>query len=264
MPNIQMPKGHEGNILSYVLSFSNTFTSYQQLKGCLDSVAENIDQSKCLMERPLGLFACITAEEEAATFFFLCLKKRGYALPRYDKLTSHQDKVRMVIWGIVFEKYYFNIFESFLQDSCIRLSLKGRRVRITLHGNLHERYSVEIPNVLQSVHADGKSKDKGDIDVERPVIARMLAAALQENFGEENETIRIINQLARRRNKCLYGDPRKKMLLKNEDLLIHYENNCAALIIMGYLVFQDDEKWPSVQVICEELGKLLAFEKRTV
>ena len=261
MPQIQMPKGYEGTILSYVLSFSNTFTSYQQLKGCLDSVAENIDQSKSLLEKPLGLFACITAEEEAATFFFLCLKKRGYALPRYDKLTSHQDKVRMVIWGIVFEKYYLNVFDSFIQDNYVRLSLKDRRVRLSLHGNLHKKYSIEIPNVLQSIHADGKSKDKGDIDVERPIVARMLNEALKDNFNEINGISKIIDNLARRRNKCLYGDPRKKMVLKNEELISHYETNCAALIIMGYLVFQDDEMWPSVQVICEELGKLLETKK---
>ncbi len=263
MPKISLPDDYEGTILSHVLSFSNTFTSHQQLKGCLDSVAENIDQSRDLIGKPLGLFACITAEEEAARFFYLCLKERGYDLPRYDKLTSHQDKVRMVIWAIVFEKYYFNVFDSMLSDNYVMLRLKDRRVRLSLHGSVFKEYSLEIPNVLQSMHADGRSKDKVDVDVERPVIARMLEAVLKDNFGQTSDVVKIIDHLARRRNNCLYGEPRKKLTLKSGDLIFHFENNCAALIMTGYLVFQDDEKWPSVQIICEELGKLLASKKRT-
>ncbi|QXI65798.1 hypothetical protein CP157_03590 (plasmid) [Paracoccus marcusii] len=257
MPQIKLPDGYDGTVLSYVISFSNTFTSHQQLKGCLDSTAENIDQARDLIGKPLGLFACITAEEEAARFFYLCLKKRGYELPRYDKLTSHQNKARIVIWATVFERYYFDVFDSVFSGNYVKLRLEGRRVRLSFHGIMFKRYAVEIPNVLQTTHADGRPKEQTDVDVERPVIAKMLEAVLKDNFEHTKNVPAIIESLANRRNKSLYGDPRKKPVLSNVEMVSHFESNCAAIIMMGYLIFQDDNIWPSVQVVCEELGKLL-------
>ena len=114
MPNIQVPSSFEGGLLTYLLSFSKIFKKQQEVKYCLDSVEDNIRQARILLGEPIGLFACLTAEEEAARFFYLCLKKRAYNLPRYDNLTAHQDKARILILATVIEEYFFNFFNSFI------------------------------------------------------------------------------------------------------------------------------------------------------
>jgi hypothetical protein len=107
MPNIQIPSNFEGGLLPFLLSFSKVFTKQQEVKYCLDSVEDNIRQAHLLIGEPIGLFACLTAEEEAARFFYLCLQERAYELPRYDSLRAHQDKARILIWATVIEEYYF-------------------------------------------------------------------------------------------------------------------------------------------------------------
>jgi len=258
MVAIKIPVNFIGGLLDYVLSFSQAFIKHQQLKGCLDSVEQNIKQAKLLGNEPLALFACLTAEEEAARYLYLCLKKKGYDLPRYDRLTSHHDKARIILWALVFEEYYFNFFSQVLIEYFMMIKEEGKGVRVSVHGRFDEKYWLELPNVLQTTATAGSKENEEIDDLEAEVVRKSLRSSLSRNFGSDHSISTIVNHIANRRNKCLYGPPSKKLTLSNDDELTQFENNCSAMIILGYLVFQDNEKWPSVQLICRELGNLLS------
>lgn len=262
MPNIQIPSNFEGGLLGYLLSFSKVFTRQQEVKYCLDSVEDNIRQARLLMGEPIGLFACFTAEEEAARFFYLCLQKRAYELPRYDSLTTHQDKARILIWATVIEEYFFNFFTSVGSELHLRVQPEGRGVRVSGHTKLKENYWIELPNLLQMIATSGKRDGLEDDNTEAAMVRACFDRTMSSNFGANSQPEKVVEYIAKRRNRCLYGDPRKKQRLNNKEELDLFEKNCAALIVMGFLVMQDNERWPSMQLICTELGRILAHTPR--
>lgn len=263
MPNIQIPSNFEGGLLEYLLSFSKIFTKQQEIKHCLDSVEDNIRQAHLLIGEPIGLFACLTAEEEAARFFYLCLKKQGYELPRYDSLTAHQDKARILVWATVIEEYYFNFFDNIGSYFFLRVQPERRNIRISGHTKLEEQYCIELPNILQLIAKRGMGDGVEEDNAEAAMVRACFDRTMSFNFGANNHPRRVVEYIAKRRNRCLYGDPRKKLRLKNRAELEQFEKNCAALIVMGFLVMQDNERWPSMQLMCTELGSILAHTPRT-
>lgn len=262
MVKIQIPSNFEGGLLGYLLSFSRVFTRQQEVKYCLDSVEDNIRQARLLIGEPIGLFACLTAEEEAARFFYLCLKKRAYDLPRYNSLTAHQDKARILIWATVIEEYFFNFFNSIGSEFQLSVQSVERGVRISGHTKVNENYWIELPNVLQMIATSGKGDGLEKQNAEAAMVRACFDRTMSSNFGANIRPEKVVEYIARRRNRCLYGDPKKKQRLKNMDELDQFEKNCAALMVMGFLVMQDNKRWPSMQIICTELGRVLAHTPR--
>ena len=119
--------------------------------------------------------------------------------------------------------------------------------------------------MLQMVAKRGKmanaEEDGEDDNAEAKMVRVCFDRTMSSNFGA-NHPDKVLEYIAQRRNRCLYGDPRKKQRLKNNEELDQFEKNCAALIVMGFLVMQDTEKWPSMQLICTELERILAHTPR--
>lgn len=258
MARVQIPAEHDGSLLSYLLTFSSSFTKMQEIKGCLDSVGQNIAQARVLIGQPLGLFACLTAEEEAARFLYLCLRKMKYNLPRYDRLTTHQDKARILLWAMVFEEYFFNFFESISDSYFLSIQKKGRDYSVEMHGRITKEHWVTIPNVLSIVATSGRSENEPAEELSVRRVRETYADVMKKSFGPNHNVAKVIEHIARRRNKCLYGKPKEKLYLADAAELETFETNCSLMVLLGFLIVQDNEKWPSVQLICDELGRLLS------
>jgi len=112
------------------------------------------------------------------------------------------------------------------------------------------------------IATSGKGDGLEEHNAEAAMVRACFDRTMSMNFGANNQPEKVIEYIAKRRNKCLYGDPKKKKRLMNIDELDQFEKNCAALMVMGFLVMQDNERWPSMQLICTELGRVLAHTPR--
>lgn len=258
MPTLEIPKGYAGTITEYLASFSASFMKYQKAKAPLESAAQNIRQAKLLIKEPLGHFACITAEEEASMFFYQCLKYSGYKMPAFEP-TNHSDKATMMLWALVIQEHFFSAQAHMFGQLTTKVRWEGSTVAVSTHGSFQifndagsEVYGVEIPNIFSMV-ATKDGLPEGPTIVANESVDLALDAALHGYDSIED----AIAELANRRNLCLYGRPDAKPVLDSLEALHQFDRNCCSIILLGFLVMQDDTKYPSLQLICDVAGEKL-------
>lgn len=258
MPILEIPEGYPGTMTEYLASYSASFMKHQKAKAPLESAAQNIRQAKGLLEEPLGYFACITAEEEAAMFLYQCLKYRGYEMPAFEP-TNHSDKVTMMLWALAIQEHFFAAQASMFGELTMKLRWEGATAAVSTHGNLQISnaagtmvYGLEIPNIFSMVATKDGVPD-GPAIVANESVNRALDTASQGWDSVEN----AISELANRRNLCLYGRPDAKPVLGSFENLKIFDRSCCSIIAFGFLVMQDAIKYPSLQLICDVAGERL-------
>lgn len=243
MPIIKYSGGCEGQYLEHLASFADGYKSLPHVKASLESCAHNLGQAKILMGQPLGLFACLTGEEEAAAFLYHCLKAKGYHLPKFGKFRDHGDKARMMIWAVIMEEYFFKHFEAFGEKAFLDVVNKDGKVFINNFLVVGE-YAINMVSLLQMVASmdgveDGPKKMM-DASIERAL----------SHFGPPSSVSKTIEKMKNRRNLCLYGATSNKPKLTGEDERNYYKVRCELIITLGFLVLQDDEKSAVLQDLC--------------
>ena len=83
--------------IEYFASFAPAFVGNVEMRAALLGVCDSLRQALLVPLESLGMLACLTAEEEAATFLYYALLDKRYLVPVQDKLRRHPDKVKVLI-----------------------------------------------------------------------------------------------------------------------------------------------------------------------
>lgn len=244
MPIIKYYGGREGEYLEYLASFADGYKSLPHVKASLESAALNLAQAKLLVGEPIGLFACLTAEEEAAAFLYHCLKSKGYRLPNFGKFRDHGDKARMMIWALIMEEYFLRHFESFGENAFLEVHNNDGRVLIK-NFLIIGKYAINMVSLLQMV----ASKD-GIPDGPKHMMDACVQRAL-DRIGQSASIVKTIDKMKNRRNLCLYGATANKPRLKDIEQWNIYKTRSEMIITLGFLVLQDEEISNVLQDLCD-------------
>ncbi|PRY79595.1 hypothetical protein CLV80_102240 [Yoonia maritima] len=243
----QFPKGCDP--VDYLSSFAPALIEnggmYESLLGMQDSLR----QAKLIPLEPLGMLACLTAEEEAATFLYYALRHKGYEVSCFGKLRQHPDKIKFVVLADVISKYFFDPLEQ--MSGLIRVERSGENPQITVRIP-HNNFEIVQDDPLETIVTFGNGEKGHDVAVER-AIDMILDKVTPKGFTIKSH---IKNNVANRRNFCLYGSPPKKFRLSSEEEVEHFIGNCVVMILFGFLVHTGRRTAPSLQKIIDTL-----FEK---
>ena len=241
--NIQIPKGQ--NTFDFLASFSNAFKDHPEMQSTLLGSKDSLRQAYQLMGEPLGMLACLTAEEEAAAFLYYALREKGYSVPNYGKIHRHRDKLNLVVFAEVLIKYFFGHIPAGI-DNAIRIERQGENPRTTNVMNING-FEIFQDDILESIVAHGDEVGGHDAAVTANV-DKVLSKITPPGFTISSH----IKNMANRRNLCLYGDPKGKIRLQRGDEIVHFKENCISMLVLGFLVF--NSKKPTVS-----MGKLVDY-----
>lgn len=199
------------------------------MQASLLGMQDSLRQAEKIGFEPLGLFALITAEEEAATFFYNSLLGKGYSVPNFEKLHRHPDKVKLVIFAQAIARYFF---EKFAIDpkAAVRIERDGDKPKTTYRFNIGG-YEVIQDDPFETIVTSGEGDD-GHMAAVENAVNEVLSEVTPKGFVLKSH----IRNIANRRNLCLYGDPKKKPTVGEEDFK-HFKANCVVIIVLGILVF---------------------------
>ncbi len=225
---IQIPKGADA--VEYLASFATSFTDHPEMRSSLLGAQDSLRQASQLIGEPLGMLACLTAEEEAAAFLYYGLKTKGYSVPQYGKIHRHGDKLKLVVFAQTMHQYFFSKLASDL-GSAIRIERDGQKPK-TSHVFNYNGFSISQDDILETIVTSGKGDGGHDVAV-NAAVDEILSDITPSGFT----TASHIKKVANRRNLCLYGDPDKKLRLRHAEELNHFKSNCVSMITLGFLVF---------------------------
>lgn len=240
------------NSLDYYISFKRSFTKNQTSISVINSVKDNLRQAELVKREPIGLFLCYTAEEEAATFVYLCIKERGYNIPDFKRLNSHHDKIKIFLLALCINTYLFS--EILLEDALVLMmeevpkDKSHPRHEIRAYTEV-SGYQIAITDPILNIKTRGSGEEGLNRAVREDVEAALKSAGLKDN-GTCDDMIKL---LANRRNLCLYGEPKIKARLDSEEDIKIFENNCLFLICLGYMFLQTEKNSEAVQKIINYL-----------
>lgn len=237
---IQVPQDVDPeDLVGYFVSFESFFLNNEGMRNALLGVKDNLRQAALLLDEPLGMLACLTAEEEAATFLYYALQGKEYCVPEYGKLRRHPDKLKLVVFAIVTQRYFFSRMPSEL-SSVISVERDGQRP-ITCYKFYINGFECVQDDPLETVVTSGEEEGSHDHAVEASV-TEVLADITRKGYTVNS----YIKYLANRRNLCLYGDPTKKIRLQSTEELEHFKSNCISMIVLGLLVYNGNYPTPSM------------------
>lgn len=225
---IQIPSGHD--TVEYLASFSVAFSDHREMQSALLGTADSLRQAALLIGEPLGMLACLTAEEEAAAFLYYGLQVQGYSVPQYGKIQRHGDKLKLVVFARVMQQYFFSRRPAEL-GSVIKIERDGQKPK-TSHIFNYSGFSIVQDDFLQTIVTSGDEEFGHDSAINASV-DKVLADITPKGFTPMSH----IKQMAKRRNFCLYGDPEKKLRLHSSKEIVRYRANCISMIVFGFLVF---------------------------
>lgn len=214
----------------------------KEMRAALLGVNDSLRQARLFPLEPLAMFACLTAEEEAATFLYYTLREKGYALPDYNKLHGHFDKTKILLLATALVDYFFNEApEGFV--SIVRVERDGEVPR-TFRYFKSELHQVIIKQLdpLETVKTQVSENDGHDAAVQMSV-EKTLSGIIPKGYTLKSH----LKSMANRRNHSIYGDPEKKLRLKSETEVNKFETNCASIITTGFLVLNGTSKTSSMQ-----------------
>lgn len=215
--------------IEYLTSFAPAFAKNTEMRAALLGVNDSLRQATLLPLEPLGMLACITAEEEAATFLYYALVSKGYSIPNYEKLRRHQDKVKFLILGQALIFYFFGN-EHVEFPNAIRIERDGDQPKTTRRMRVGD-FEIVQDDPLETIITLGDG-ESGHINAVESSVDAVLAGITPKGYTIKSH----IDKIANRRNLCLYGDPDRKNKFQSESQIDHFKNNCIGLIILGFLV----------------------------
>jgi hypothetical protein len=243
--------------IEYFASFAQAFAGNIKMQAALLGVKDSLRQARLVPLEPLGMLACLTAEEEAATFLYYTLKDKGYSIPVQNQLRNHHDKVKLLILAQLLIQYFFETMSTALTGT-IRVEQDGDRPKTTKCTRLGD-YEIIQDDPLQTVVSTGDDETGHDIMVER-IVDAVIAEITPKGFTIESH----IKSIANRRNLCLYGGPSKKPRFQSEAEIEHFRFNCVAIIVLGFMVFNGETTTPSMEKLIETMFRKINAQQSKV
>jgi hypothetical protein len=245
---VEFPKGSEP--LDYIASFAPAFAENENMRSALLGMRDSLRQAELLPYQPLGMLACLTAEEEAASFLYYALLQKGYAVTDHGKLQRHPDKIKVLIIAQILYEYFFKMWSL---DCNRRLRLERdidypvTSLWMTVNGL---EIVVKDPLEIISIVGDGDAGHNAAVD-------RAIQVVLGNVVPKGMSLASQIKALSNRRNLCLYGDPEKKPKFDASDLA-HFTSNSIAITMIGFLVFNGKSQTLSMNKLVENISQKLS------
>lgn len=247
--SIEIPKNNEP--ISYLASFAPYFRENERMYASLLGVADSLRQADLIPLEPLGMLACLTAEEEAASFLYYSLLSKEYPVPDYGKIHRHPDKARVLLLADALNRYYFENFPSELRGA-IRVERDGSRPKTAFRMPLGD-YEIKQDNPLEMIISMGEGEDG-----QRSALEHAADRVLSDVVPQGSSIKKVIDDISKRRNLCLYGDPDSKFKLRSTADLAHFTSNCVAMVTLGFLVFNLNRPSPSLKGLVESFYKKIS------
>jgi len=246
---VQFPKGVDS--IEFIASFAQCFDGNQNLRDALLGMQDSLRQAALFPLEPLGLLACITAEEEAASVLYYALLEMGYQVPNHGKIQRHDAKVKILIFAQVIQNYFFKDMTAEF-SSVIRVQRDGNRPKTSLRFS-HEGHSIVQEYPLGSIVSSGDGEAGHNLAVERSVNAVLTDITPKGmSIGSQIKTV------ANRRNLCLYGDPDKKKRLQSVSEIEHFKGNCVVMVVVAFLVLNENGCTSSMNKLVKEIFEKLS------
>lgn len=241
---LEIPKNVD--VVDYLASFAPAFSRNQAMQKALGGVQDSIRQARLIREEPLGLFACLTAEEEASSFLYHALLSKSYNLPDYGKLQDHGNKIKIFLLCKAIIHYYFR--EDIARDGLrVRVTQKGNTPSITCYIPIAD-HAVIIHDPFEMVVAIGDGTERFDHAIRNAVDE----VVKQASDGHKNLTS-AVNYMKNRRNRCIYGPLKLKFALKNDDQLTQYISNAVSILVCGFILYFKHQKTETMSKILEKM-----------
>jgi len=244
---ITFPSGQDA--LEYLASFSAAFSDNLNMQSALLGAVDSLRQGALFIGEPLGLLACLTAEEEAAAFLYYGLQTKGYSVPQYGKIHGHRDKVKLLVFALAMHEYFFSHIPAEFESS-IKIERDGQNPR-TSHVFNHSGYSIVQEDFLETIVTAGDGEEAHDSAISTAV-DKVLTDMTPSGFTPASH----ITKLANRRNLCLYGNPDQKLRVHSMEEINRYKGNCILMIVLGFLVLNSHATTTSMNKLVDDI-----FEK---
>lgn len=219
------------------------------MRCALLGMRDSLRQASLIPTEPLGLFACFTAEEEAAAFLYFALRQKGYEVPDYQKLRRHPDKIRMLVFAQVVFQYFFNRLPAGVVNT-VRIEREGDRPKTSRHikFNEHQLYLVQ-DDPLETVSTLGNGQDPHQAAISE-IIDDTLTELVPAGFTLKSY---VDKNLANRRNLSIYGDPDRKPRLASQEGISLFTETCIGIVVLGFLVFNGTSRTASLEKIVKDV-----------
>ncbi|NVJ94113.1 MAG: hypothetical protein HWD91_00840 [Marivivens sp.] len=230
MVNLRIPK--DVHVFDFFESFEKYFTSDQKAHGAFLGCFHSLKIARENSDLSAKYFFGITAEEEASTFIYQCLKKRNITTRKINNLYKHSDKNRISILAKLLHSHYFRDFDQSFPNSSLHFEKFNDRFEIQKTFSIDKLYYFTVPDPLATVVTK-----EGDLFGEEQAIQETIDRQIA--MITDNSNLREkIDQMANLRNKCIYGAPAKRAKLNSASQIEYFEQQCTALIVIGMLIWQ--------------------------
>lgn len=246
---IEIPKDEDW--LDYICSFAPAFARNPRMSAALSGMNDSLRQAALIPTEPLGMFACLTAEEEAAAFLYYVLCDKGYCVPKYGALQRHGDKARVLVLAQSLYQYFFTGWISALSGR-LRIERDGVNPSTKLYLDFGE-FVLMPQDPLEMIVTHGEGESGHDAAVEESI--ETVISSLIPRGGSLKS---VIHGIANRRSLCLYGAPEKKVRFSSGEELSRYKFNCISIATMGFLVFNGERRTSSMEKLVEGLFRRIS------
>ncbi|MDP2079514.1 hypothetical protein [Pseudotabrizicola sp.] len=236
--------------IDFFVSSADEVSACEKTCGALLGVGDSLRQARFLMGEPLGLFALLTAEEEAASFLYYCLLDKGYEIPNYGKIQNHLDKAKILILAETLVSYFFS-----REMAGIKRFVRFEKIEGLVSAYQHFRlgdFHIRQDDPLETIKTHGNSPDKHDAAVEGAIELTL------KKISPPGQSLKSqIKSIANRRNLCLYGDPSRKPRLGSQEEIDHFHNQCTAILALGFLVRNGAGRTSSMQKLTKKFFEMV-------
>lgn len=235
--------------LGYLCSFAEAEQLSSEARSALLGVEDSLRQARLVPDEPLGAFACITAEEEAATFLFCALQTKGYRLPiSGQKLRNHVDKAKLVLTAQALAECQLLSDEL---KGVFRLEDQEGWLTISHHLRVDD-YVFVMPDPLGTI-TTRKDDPDGQANEIASRVETVLATSRKKGFTDFSN----LKDYANKRNLCIYGAPKEKARLQSVEGIESYQQTCVGLLLIGFMIFGSSQLHQQVQLVIDELDARL-------
>lgn len=249
--NIAFPKGEDA--IEYLASFAEAFESNDLLKGSLLSTQDNLRQAALIQSEPLGYFACLTAEEEAASFLYYALRDKGYPVPDHGKIQQHPAKSKVLVVAVAMANYFFGSVPSELSP-VLRVEDKDGKPSVSLWLQFSEQTIVQDDPlsaiIVQRLTHGGTASHDAEVN-------RSINEVIDSFVPRGTSAGSAIKALANQRNLCLYGIPSQKPRMVDGEGLAYYREKCVCILTLAFAVLNSPSATLSMQKLVSQMYKQL-------
>lgn len=241
--------------LEYLVTFAQAFDLNEELLDTLLGTTDSLRQAKLIPGEPLGLFACQTAQEEAASFLYYALLSKGHNVPDYGRIQRHQDKVKVLLAAKTVHSHFFELpAEQF--PTSIRLSMREEKPEIEIVMEMQGLTALR-QDPFKMVVAFGDGEDREGAAIDRSV-KKMLSLVVAKGDSISN----VVDKLAKERNHALYGNPKKKPRMADGAVINQVAKTCQSLIVLGLIVLQGSGAQPPLNRLLDAIYMALSPNRK--